>query len=139
MGMTGQQFAEKWGRRMNAAGQDMRNGVEGVTEAPGQRAAKKADKMREGILRALADGTWQRAVAAVSLEDWKRMMIDKGIPRVSAGVNAATGKMAVMGEKLMANLATIAQTVDKMPDNTFEERIAKMVKQSELAHKMKLK
>lgn len=139
MGMTGQQYAEKWGRRMQGASTDMRNGVDGVTEAPGKKAARKADKMREGILRALADGTWQRAVESVTLEDWKRMMIDKGIPRVSAGVTGALSKMSNIGDKLMSGLAQIASVVDKMPDNTFEERQARMIKQSELAHKMKLK
>jgi hypothetical protein len=66
-------------------------------------------------------------------------MIDKGIQRIPAGVDGATQKMAAMGEKLMSALSTIESTVSKMPDNTFEERVQRMMKQIDLMHKVKLK
>lgn len=139
MAMTGQQVADKWARRLKAAGQDMRDGVQAVTQAPGVKAAQKAQKMLEGIQRAIQNGTWQRAVASVSLEDWKRAMIDKGVGRVSAGVDNAMPKMTVMADKLMSAIGQVQGSIANMPDNTFEDRLARMNKFITGMHAVKLK
>ncbi|NIW97370.1 MAG: hypothetical protein GWN13_03825, partial [Phycisphaerae bacterium] len=43
------QLTEKWQRRLKGAIEDMRTGVQGVTEAPGAKAAAKADKWQAAI------------------------------------------------------------------------------------------
>lgn len=136
--LTGQQVADKWSRRMKASGADMRTGVEGVTTAPGVKAATKADKMLAGIQEAIRSGKWQKAVSSVSLEDWKKAMIDKGINRVSAGVDASMQKTTQKFDALMSAIGSLKPTIDKMPDTTFEDRVAKMVAWSQGMHKVKL-
>jgi hypothetical protein len=139
MAMTGQQVADKWARRLKGASQDMRDGVNAVTQAPGIAASKKSAKMLEGITRSIQDGTWQRAVASVSLDDWKKAMLDKGVGRIAAGVDGAMPKMTIMADKLMNALGTIKSKVSAMPDNTFEDRLARMNAQITEMHKVRLR
>jgi len=136
--LTAQQWAEKWGRKAKAAGADMKTGVEGVTVAPGVKAAAKAQKFLAGITEAVASGKWQRNVAGVSLEEWKRTMLDKGVQRVGAGVDAAMGRMQQVGEQLMGQIANVKQVIDKMPDDTYEQRVDRMLKNAELMRKIKI-
>uniref|UniRef100_A0A6M3LPC9 Uncharacterized protein n=1 Tax=viral metagenome TaxID=1070528 RepID=A0A6M3LPC9_9ZZZZ len=124
--ITPEQFAEKHARRLTGALEDMRRGVEAVTEAPGKRAAAKADKMRAGIVRSLDDGTWARRVGAVTLEEWKRSMLDKGLNRVAAGVEGSRDKVQAFATQLLAHEATLQDTVTKMPDLTLEDSVARM-------------
>jgi len=124
--VTAEQFVEKHNRRTKAALGDMRAGVERVTEAPGIAAAAKADKMRANLVAALDSGKWQRRVAAVSLPDWKKAMIDKGVNRVAAGVDAAAGKTRQFAEQLLSHQSGLMSEVEAMPDLTIEDSIARM-------------
>jgi len=123
--VTATQYVDKWARNLISAGPSITDGVNNVTEAPGGKAARKADKWMAGIQRSFQDGTWQRGVGAVSLEDWKQATITKGIPRISVGVEQAKPKQLIMAEKLLAAVDSVTSIVNQMPDNTLEERIAK--------------
>lgn len=125
--VNAQQYAAKWGNRLKGATTEIRQGVEGVTQAPGQAAAKKADKMLAGIQKALSDGTWQRNVAAVSLDEWKKKTLDKGLGRISSGVDGAMDKQVQMAEKLLAAVDSVKGEVDRMPDTTLDDRLNRMV------------
>ena len=124
--VTAEQFVEKHNRRTKAALQDMREGVERVTEAPGIAAAAKADKMRANLIASLDNGKWQRRVAAVPLEEWKRAMIDKGVNRVAAGVDASAGKTRQFAEQLLSHQSGLMSEVEAMPDLTLEDSIGRM-------------
>lgn len=125
--VTAQQYADKWGRRLKSATTDIRNGVERVTEAPGVKAARQSDKMLAGIQQAISDGRWQRAVANVTLEDWKSATLEKGIGRIAAGVDSALPKQIQMAEKLLAAVDSVNGQVQNMPDTTLDDRINRMV------------
>lgn len=132
--VTADEYLEKWQRRTNAAGQDVRAGVERVTEAPGVKAAQAADRMLAGITESINNGKWQRAVAGVSLDDWKRQTIDVGIPRIAAGVNASVTKNRGKIEKLLSDVDAVQAEVDRMPKTTFQDRIQRMVAFSQGMH-----
>jgi hypothetical protein len=118
---------EKWSRNLKASSEYIRKGVDRVTEAPGVKAAAKADKMRAGVLKALDDGTWQERVASVPLGEWKEKMINKGIPHISAGVDAASGKMDDFFAQLFEHQDRGIDTVQNMPDITLDDSINRMV------------
>jgi len=124
--VNAEQFVEKHNRRTKAALEDMRAGVNRVTEAPGAAAAKKAEKMRTNLMAALDSGKWQRRVAAVTVEEWKSAMINKGVNRVAAGVDAAAPKVHAFAEQLLSHEAGLMTTVSAMPDLTLEDSIARM-------------
>ena len=119
------EFVEKHARRTKGALEDLRRGVGAVTEAPGAKAAQKADKMRAKLVEAIDSGKWQKRVAAVSLDDWKKAMLEKGVARVPAGIDAAAEKTRKFAAQLLAFEATLKDTVDRMPDLTLEDSIAR--------------
>lgn len=120
------QFVEKHARRTKAALGDMREGVQRVTRAPGVAAAAKADKMRANLIEALDSGKWARRVASVSVEDWKDAMINKGVNRVAAGIDAAQGKTRAFAEQLLSHQSGLMAEVEQMPDLTIEDSIGRM-------------
>lgn len=118
---------EKWQRNTKAATQDYANGVQGVSEAPGVRAAKQADKMRQNILKSLDDGTWQKRVAGVSLNDWKQKTLAKGPQRIASGVDGAVDKMGKFMSELYPHQQAIQDELENMPSVTLEDSIARAV------------
>jgi len=124
--LTPKEFQEKHNRRLKAATEDMRLGVERVTEAPTLKAAKALPKMRANLLRSLDDGKWEAGLKRVTLEDWKSKMINKGVGRVAAGIDEAEGKVIAFAEKLLPHIDAGKAAIDKLPDVTLEDSIQRM-------------
>ena len=122
---TPEQAAAKWQQRLSAATQDITNGVNRVTVAPGQQAAEKFQKWQQGVQEAAQK--WRRNVARVSLEDWKQSMIQIGIPRVAQGAQAKQGKFQSFAQDFFAHLERGVSQIDAMPDTTFEDRVNRAV------------
>lgn len=121
--ITPQQAAEKHARRTKAAIQDMTLGVQNVTEAPGVKAAAKQDKLVQRWNDAVQSGRWARGVKSVSVEDWKKSMLEKGVGRVAAGVDAAQGKMENFYSQLLPYQADLSKKVALLPDLTLEDSV----------------
>ena len=124
--LTPKEAQEKHARRLKASVPDITAGVERVTEAPGKKAAAKADKMLANLTEKVRDGTWARRVGEVSLEDWKKKMIDKGIPNIAAGIDLAAAKTEDFFSQLFAYQDTIKGKLERMPDLTLEDSITRM-------------
>ncbi len=124
--LTAAEYAAKWRQRTNAAAPDYRRGIERVSEAPGEAAARQADAMLAGVQRAVSDGVWQRQVAKVSLQDWKNAAINKGAQRIAAGVDQAEGKMAQMGQQLLQAVDASVAVVNQIPKGGLENGIQRM-------------
>lgn len=124
--LTAKEFQEKHNRRLKAATEDMRLGVERVTESPTAKAAKKADKMRANILKSIDSGKWAAGLNRVTLEDWKSKMINKGVGRVAAGIDEAEGKVVAFAEKLLPHIDAGQVIISKLPDVTLEDSINRM-------------
>lgn len=128
-GLTPQQVAEKHIRRTKAAVEDMRRGVEAVTVAPGAQAAAKQEKLIQNWNAAIQEGRWAKRVASVSLDEWKRKMIDKGSNRVAQGLDASAGKIEAFFAELIPFQNDLASKIAKMPDLTLEDSIARATAQ----------
>ncbi len=123
--MSAAEYSEKWGRKLKGSTEDIRRGVERVTDAPGLKAAQKVDKMKANLLKSIEDGTWERRVAAVTLGDWKKKTLEKGIGRISQGVDGAGGKMQDFASEFFPHLEEGQRIIDAMPDITLEDSIAR--------------
>ncbi len=123
--LTPAEFREKHARRLKAAVEDIRLGVERVDVAPGEKAAAKVDKWHQAISSQDTKDKWRRRVAAVSLQDWKEKMINKGVGRIAAGIDAAGPKVEEFAEKLIAHQNAGLGAIDKMPDLTLEDSISR--------------
>ena len=121
------EYAEKWARRSKASTEDYRRGVERVNQAPGEAAAKQADLMARKVAESISSGKWQRAVAGVSLQDWQKSALEKGAPRIAAGVDSAQGAQVQMAEKLLANVDRAVAAANQTPRGSFEDNINRMI------------
>ena len=133
------EYAEKWARRLKGSSEDIRRGISRVTEAPGVAAAKQKELMKTNINRALDDGTWERNVAAVPLEEWKKKATDKGIARIGVGVDSAQTSQVQMAEKLLAAVDATVAEVNQTPRGDLEANITRMTTFARGMAKRKLK
>ena len=124
--ITPEQFADKHNRRTKAALDDMRAGVEAVSEAPTAKAAAKQEKMRQRLLEAIESGKWANSLKRVSLDEWKQKMIDLGINRVAAGLDANKAKVQEFAAQLLPHIEAGQKLTEKMPDVTLEDSINRM-------------
>lgn len=123
--LTPQEYADKLIRRQIGALDDMRKGVEGVSEAPGKKAVLKQAKMKASLIQAIDSGKWARNTGAVTLEEWRAKMLDVGVGRVQAGIESSRAKIERFYARWKPFLESVKTQIDKMPDSTLEERIAK--------------
>jgi len=124
--ITPSEFQEKQARRLKGALEDMAKGVQGVTVSPTNLAAAKQDKMKTRLNASIDSGRWASALKAVSLEDWKTKMIDKGINRVATGIDAASDKVINFASQLLPAVQAAQNKVKAMPDVTLEDSISRM-------------
>lgn len=124
--ISGSEFAEKWSRRLSGATDDIRKGVEALTEAPGKKAAEKKAKWIAKMTSPDVQAKWASNVGAVTLESWRAQVIEKGLGRISAGTEAARDKMAKFGEQLMSYQNANLPKIKAMPDVTLSDSKARM-------------
>lgn len=96
---TADQIAAKWAQNLSGATASITAGVQGVSTAPGQAAARNKAQYLAGV-QAKAD-KWAQNTAAVSLSEWQQAFITKGIPRIASGATAAQPKMTTFMAKLL--------------------------------------
>lgn len=126
--MTPQQIAAKWSNRLSGASQDIQNGVQSVTVAPSQKAIAQKAKMRQNILAAIDNGSWENGLKNVTLADWQQAFIQKGIPRITQGTQAAQDKVATFHSKLQPAQDALSAQVAAMPKMNLSDSIARMTK-----------
>lgn len=123
--LTAKEIAEKWNRRLKGATEDIRTGIERVTEAPGKKAVAKKDKMVAHWQEAINDGRWEKRTGEVPLEEWKAKAINKGIARISSGADEGTPKAEKFFDVALPHIEAGQAKVKSMPDLTLEDNIAR--------------
>lgn len=124
--MTPEEYQAKHAERLKGSLEHVRRGVENVTEAPGAKAAAKADKWHASISSDRTKQKWRKNVAAVTLEAWKVDMLTKGVDRIPAGVDAAKDKVIAFAGKLFEHQNTGLRQLEGMNDVTLEDSIARV-------------
>jgi len=115
----------KWLSRLSGASQDIINGVNGVTVAPGQLAAAQQQKWLQNV-QAAAD-KWKRNTGNVSLEQWRQYMLNVGVPRVAQGAQAKQAKYGAFAQQFFPHLEAGIAKVKSMPSTTLEDNINRAV------------
>lgn len=124
--LTPAEAREKHARRLNASIEDMRLGINAVTEAPGKKAAAAQAKMLANLTASITSGKWAANVGAVTLEKWKSDMIDKGLGRIPAGIAASADKVEAFYAKLFPFQDSLQSEINRLPDLTLEDSINRM-------------
>lgn len=127
MAKTPKQATEKWGRNLKGASQDIKDGIDRVTESPAAKAADQIDKMRIKLIEAFDSGKVEASLRAVSLEDWKDAFKNVGVSRIAAGVDKSTNKMEDFFAFLLPHVEAGQAKIKNMPSTTLEDNINRMV------------
>lgn len=120
--MTPEQIAAQWASRLAGSGQRITDGVNAVTTAPGQAAARQKGVWQQNTTAA-AD-KWAARVASVPLGDWQQAMTSKGVQRIGAGAQAAQPKFATFMGQLLPHIAQVKGTLP--PRGNLDQNIARM-------------
>lgn len=133
---TPEQATQRWVRAMQGATQNYQEGIDSVSVAPGQQAARAQNAYQNGVQAAVASGKWARNVAAVPLETWKDAAKNKGAARLAQGATAAADKVLRAQQRIGPMVDQARQSISSMPRDTPAARIARatayMTKMSEL-------
>jgi len=124
--LTAVEFQEKHARRLKAAVEDVRKGIDRVTENPCEKAALKQDKMLTNLTAAVTSGKWAAGLKRVSLEDWKKNARDIGVNRIAAGIDGAKTKVIAFAEQLLPHIDREKAKIANMPDVTLDDNINRM-------------
>lgn len=124
--LTATEFQEKHARRLKAAVEDVRKGIDRVTENPCEKAAAKQDKMLTNLTAAVTGGKWAAGLKRVSLEDWKKNARDIGVNRIAAGIDGAKSKVIAFAEQLLPHIDREKAKIAAMPDVTLDDNINRM-------------
>jgi hypothetical protein len=124
--ITPDEFVAKHATRLKASVDDIRKGLEKVTEAPTLKAAAKKDKMKMRINEAIDTGKWETNLKKVGLDEWKNKAINVGVGRIASGIDAASAKVKDFASQLLSYESSLKDKIDKMPDTTLEDRINRM-------------
>jgi len=119
-------IADKWSRRLKAAVEDIRAGVEAVTENPCEKAAAKKAKWIARLTSKEVQDKWEAALKRVTLEDWKKAMLEVGVGRIAAGVDAAVDEFRDFMNELLPHIEAGRAKIKAMPDVTLEDNIRRM-------------
>lgn len=121
--VTAEEYQEKHARRLKASVEDIRRGIERVSTNPCELAAAKADKMLSKLSEAVQSGKWARNLKKVTLDDWKAKMTEKGVPRISGGIDGAKDKVIAFAKDLLPHVDAGVSKVKAMPDLTIDDSI----------------
>lgn len=114
--------------------EEARKNFEGATGTMGSRyqaAVSRADwhtaaaseqseqNYREGVQRAVSEGTRQKKIQAMSNEDWRRGAVSKGAPIIGQRTSAALGKWQAKFGPIYSQVLT---TVGALPPKTLDFR-----------------
>lgn len=136
--LTPDEIADKQIRRCGEAVDDVVKGVESMTQTPGQAAIKKKEKYRQAVLKSLDDGTWDAGHQSYSLADFKARAVPKIRERYASGVSGARDKIVAAQTQLATHRAKIQQGLATMPDDTDQQREARMLYNKREMAKFKL-
>ena len=126
--LTPEEFQEKHNRRLKAATEDIRKGIEAVSVSPPSQAAAKIDKMKTHLMAKFDDGTIKKRLEGVTLEAWKSQAKDKGVNRISSGIDGATEKVKKFAGELLPKVYGLSDEIKRMPDMTIDDSIARATK-----------
>lgn len=124
--VTPQEFQEKHARRLKQSVEDIRRGIDRVTENPCEKAAAKKDKMLTNLTASVQNGKWEAGLKRVPLDKWKRQARDVGVNRIAGGIDAAADKVVSFAEELLPHIDREKAKITAMPDVTLDDNINRM-------------
>ena len=118
-------MAADWATKLGAATTKISAGIDSVTVAPGQAAARQKAVWLQNTTAA-AD-KFAAHVAAVPLADWQAAFKNKGIPRIATGATNAVPKMTNFLTQFLPYVDNVKRNLP--PRGNLDQNIARVVAQ----------
>ena len=134
VGLSPDKISGKWNRNLKHSVPDILIGLDGVTEAPAQKAIAKQEKMLANLTESVRNGTWAKRLGEVSLEDWRKNTKEKVTQRMAGGVDAAMPKRKKFDTYLVSTLDGVLPEIAGMSDMTIEDSKARVGKLMDYMH-----
>jgi hypothetical protein len=131
--------AAKWQRGVANSGQQVKDGVMAVRQAPGEKAAAAADLYLQKVQEAVQNQRYQQGCLSVSLSQWQKDMIEKGIQRMSTGATAAMPKFQKFLDFWLPICQQSSDAVAAMPSGTPSASRERMLKNFDILSANKYK
>jgi hypothetical protein len=123
---TPDEIASRWNATLKASTDKIRQGVAKVDAAPSAKAIANKDVLKARLLEAIEKGRWERQLGKVTLDDYKRLMTDVGIPRIASGADANVGKVQDFAGKLIPAVNSALSKVAPIKPVTLEDSVNRM-------------
>lgn len=117
-------IAADWASRLAQSTTKITDGINAVTVAPGQAAARQKTAWVQNTT-ASAD-KWATNTAAVSLSDWQQAAITKGVARIGPGATASQAKFATFMTQLLPHIDSVKSGLPAR--GGLDQNIDRMVK-----------
>jgi hypothetical protein len=137
--LTPEQIAEKLIRNAGNAVQDYKDGVGAVTESPTAKAALKLDKLLQNLMEAINSGRMADSLNAVGLMDWIKITQEKGGANYARGIQLAKPVIIEFQRQFSPVRESVAENVRAMPNDTYEQRKARMNANADGLHAFKFR
>lgn len=121
--VTPQDAAAQWAQRLAGSTDKITKGIQSVTVAPGQAAARQKQVWVQNTTS--AQDKWATNVAAVSLNDWQTAAINKGVVRIAGGAQASQAKFAEFMTQLLPHIDRVKSSLPAR--GNLDANIARMV------------
>lgn len=120
--------AKKWSQNLASATQAITDGVNAVQQSPTAAAAAQQNVMLNNLQQAVNSGKWAAGLNRVSTQDWKNSMVQKGIPRIASGAQAAQPKMQQFLGQLIPHVAGVVASLPPRgtPEQNEQRALAMM-------------
>jgi len=119
--------AATWASNLGAATTKMKAGVSSLQTSPTQLAAQAVSKWQAAMADPNTAARYQSGLSRVSLTDWQTAYIQKGLPRIATGAQAAVPKFTQFLSQWLPFIQNAATQVRSMPSTTLQDRINRMV------------
>lgn len=113
--------ASKWATNLGNSTQSITDGINAVTVAPGQAAARQKQVWQQNT-SAAAD-KWATNTAKVTLQEWQQAALQKGVGRIAAGATAAQNKQVAFYTKLLPFIDSAKASLP--PRGNLDQNIAR--------------
>lgn len=125
--LTASQITDKWAANLGGSTQTIRQGVEAVQVNPAEKAIARKEAYRQGVIRAVDDGSYESGLRRVTLSGWKTAMINKGLSRIATGASEAKPKFQSFMQEFIPHLQAGLTQLESMPRGDINQNIARAV------------
>lgn len=125
--LSPEEWAEKQQKRALAGADEWLKNTLKPSKVPSEAAAMADGKRRRAVEKSEKEGRWLKAMNAVNAEETLETIKKVGVDGYKRGIEARIAKITRVYKELQPMVAALQSEIAKMPEDTEEQRIARML------------